>query len=1080
MDEQRRRQHDRLPTLDDVTATVVRAIHIMDEEGVPARTAVARASREAPGPADAEAESAPNPAATQPDVSEAVRVALRIVKKEGIGAREALEKALKKVPRSRLRPEERQEAVEAAFGKVGIGPAGTTAVLLALLVPLAMIGGVRGQLYRHFALTVAVAAVLWLVQLHTLCPALCGVLLRPTPERRPWYFRAFQQVLEKAKAFQMAIVRLLVHAACPAVILLVALLGWTLFEWIRVPGGFLPREDQGYFVIQAELPEGAGLGRTQRVMDRATGLLLETPGINSVISMAGYSAAEERATANAGTFFVVLEPWRRRRHLALGSDELARQVQRELSRIQEAECFVSLPPPVPGLGRSDGFELQLLDTGRVGAGQLRTVVDGLLFRGGQHAVLAGLRSSMRADAPTVSLEIDRARALRLGVPLDAIAQTLQVHLSSVPVADLGAFGGVYRVEVEASPEHRREIDEIEQLGVRGASGEVIPLRRLVKCADTASPRVIHRFNGVAAARVMGSPSRGWHLPQAAAALESVAGQVIPASIETAWSGAVYHQRAVGRQMLAFLALALVLTFLFVAARVNSWVLPSAVLFSLPLAILGALMAVRIPSYARNAYVELGFMLLVALALKRAIPIVEYARGKRAEGLSLPDAAGEAARFRCGAGQITTFCFLVGLVPLLLAGGAGAAGVRALGAAVFGGTISFAVLGGLFVPVLFCVAQWIEELFAPLHEEPHGLVWLPMDRRGMGLGDHERPWQGPRPSVAREDKHASREGFICTVTGPIFPEKMGTTLPHEHILTDLAGARRASPDRYDRGAVAARMHDYLRFLRISGGRTIVECTSAYQGRDPELLVRLSKEVGVQFLTNTGYCGTMDGLFVPIEARRETADQIAERWLHEWHKGIGRTGIHPGFIKIGVNGSPLSEIDRNLVRAAAIAHLESGLTIASHTPGGQAALEQLDLLEEAGVDAGAFVWMHAQAEPDPELIVLAGKRGAWLEFNGVGPASIRHHVSLIQRMRNEGLFKQVLVSQNCPGYVVGKRGGGKIEGYGHLFKFLIPNLFRLGLTLKHVEQLTVVNPMRAFTVRIRRMAGLAARQDDGTAN
>ena len=307
--------------------------------------------------------------------------------------------------------------------------------------------------------------------------------------------------------------------------------------------------------------------------------------------------------------------------------------------------------------------------------------------------------------------------------------------------------------------------------------------------------------------------------------------------------------------------------------------------------------------------------------------------------------------------------------------------------------------------------------------------------------------------------------VMTVTGPVAAADLGVTLPHEHVLVDFVGADKITLDRYDADEVFRTMLPRLARAREAGCRTLFECTPAYLGRDPNLLKRLSAESGVRLVTNTGYYGAAGNKYLPAPARDEDADALAARWLAEWENGIGDTGVRPGFIKIGVDGGPLSDLHRKLVRAAARTHRRSGLTIACHTGDGRAALDQLNVLKEEGVSPAAWVWVHANAERDPAAHLQAARAGGWVEFDGVGPQDNGRHVQLVLNLRRQNLLGRVLISQDAGWYNVGTPGGGNIRPYDFLFTRFLPALKENGLTDAELRQLTVENPRDAFTFRTR---------------
>ena len=330
----------------------------------------------------------------------------------------------------------------------------------------------------------------------------------------------------------------------------------------------------------------------------------------------------------------------------------------------------------------------------------------------------------------------------------------------------------------------------------------------------------------------------------------------------------------------------------------------------------------------------------------------------------------------------------------------------------------------------------------------------------------------RRTLSRRDLLAGCAGIVAqrpaaaaiqTVTGPLDPARLGLTLIHEHVLVDFIGAAQASPSRYDADAVFARVLPYLRQLKSLGGATLVECTPAHLGRDPRLLQRLATASGLTILTNTGYYGANQDKHLPPHAFTETAEQLAARWIGEHRDGIEGTGIRPALMKIGVDAGPLSAVDAKLVRAAAIAHRATGLPIAAHTGNGVAAIAELDILAAAAVPLSSFIWVHAQSEKDAALHRQAAARGAWVEFDGVAPASVGRHVELVVAMRQAGHLDRVLVSHDAGWYRVGEPDGGEFRAFDTLFTAFVPALKAAGLTQADVDRLLVDNPRRALTPR-----------------
>ncbi|MCS7168363.1 MAG: hypothetical protein RMI91_05060 [Gemmatales bacterium] len=325
---------------------------------------------------------------------------------------------------------------------------------------------------------------------------------------------------------------------------------------------------------------------------------------------------------------------------------------------------------------------------------------------------------------------------------------------------------------------------------------------------------------------------------------------------------------------------------------------------------------------------------------------------------------------------------------------------------------------------------------------------------VGLATHSRATSG-----------APKENVIVTVLGPIRPTDAGVALVHEHVLVDFIGADKVSPKRYDAEEVFRTVLPHLQAVRKLGCRTFFDCTPAYLGRDPQLLRRLSQASDLYIVTNTGYYGAVQGKYLPKHAYEESAKQLAQRWLREWENGIGETGIRPGFIKIGVDAGPLTEVNRKLVEAAARTHLASGLTIAAHTGDGVAAWQEIQLLQKLGVHPSAFIWVHAQNEKDEAWHYRAADAGAWVEFDGVRPETVERHVQLVLQMRQRGHLGRVLLSHDAGWYEVGRPGGGKFRPYDTMFTTMIPALRQAGLAPKEIDQLLISNPAEALQVRVR---------------
>ena len=601
-----------------------------------------------------------------------------------------------------------KEATAKAMDEVTGPVVATTLVLLAVFVPTAMMSGITGRLYQQFAMTIATATVFSSINALTLSPALCGLLLRPTPETRNIFFRGFNWVFDVSTAGYMWIVKLSLRFAVVGCLVYAALLAATVLGFQKVPGGFLPDEDQGYFMVNVQLPDASTLERTDAVMEQVDAILAETPGIEATIRITGYSSLDALVTPNAGAVFVVLTPWEERQDPSLHAAALIDRIQPQLAQLTGAISFAFLPPPITGLGNAGGFEARLQDRQNAGPMQLQTIASDLVFEGEQDPVLTRMNSNFRATVPQLYVELDREKAKKLRIPLQNIFNTLQAYLGSAYVNDFNKFGRVYKVMLQADGPFRNDVGDIANLFVRDADGNMVPINTLLRVANTAGPQTIYRYNMFPCSSITGQQNLGYSSGEAIGAVESLADRLLPNAMSIEWTGVTYQQIKAGNQAPLIFGMAIVFVYLFLAAQYESWSIPIAVVLSVPLAVLGALTATLIRQYDNNIYTQIGLVLLIGLSAKSAILIVEFAKQRRAEGLSVIEAAAEASHLRFRAILMTAFSFILGVVPLVIASGAGAGSRRALGTAVFGGMLAATVLGVFFIPLLYVVVQGVME------------------------------------------------------------------------------------------------------------------------------------------------------------------------------------------------------------------------------------------------------------------------------------------------------------------------------------------------------------------------------------
>ncbi|MBW2693251.1 MAG: multidrug efflux RND transporter permease subunit [Deltaproteobacteria bacterium] len=609
-----------------------------------------------------------------------------------------------------------RDAALQAMQEVGGPIVATTLVLLAVFVPAAFLGGITGQLNQQFALTIAAATVISSINALTLSPALSALLLRPTQERRTGFFGAFNASFDRGSTWYVATVERVVRRVGLSMVLfaaLVALAGW---GFMALPTGFLPTEDQGYFFAAAQLPEAASLERASEVSELMEKALIETPGIRDVVTITGYSLLDGSSLSNAVTVFVVMDPWEERTDASLQQEAILGDLRRRFYEIQEGFTFAFIPPAINGLGVSGGFQMQLQDRGDVGFDALQQVAMEMVADGNAQSGLQALKTTFRARVPQLFADVDRTKAKTLGVPLDAVFGTLQTSLGSSYVNDFNKFGRTYQVIVQVDSRFRQHREDIQKLDVRNDDGEMIPLGTLVEVEDSFGPQLVVRYNLYPSAAINGEAAAGFSSGDALALMEQMARNKLPQSMGFDWTGMSYQEKKVGGEAIAIFGLAILLVFLVLAAQYESWSAPAAVIFAVPLGLFGAVVAASMRALANDVYMQIGVVLLVALASKNAILIVEFAREKRSEGLGILEAAVEASRLRFRPILMTSFSFVLGVMPLVVASGAGAASRRSLGTVVLGGQLSATVIAVVLVPVFFVVFQSLGERGARKGEE----------------------------------------------------------------------------------------------------------------------------------------------------------------------------------------------------------------------------------------------------------------------------------------------------------------------------------------------------------------------------
>jgi len=601
-----------------------------------------------------------------------------------------------------------KEATKEAMREVTGPIIATTLVLMAVFVPVAFMPGITGQLYRQFALTIAFSVCISAINALTLSPALCAVLLRKTPKKQSWFFRKFNQVFEWSRSQYLKGVRWFIKTWVVVLLVFVGMVSATFYMFKIVPTGFVPAEDEGYFMVMIQTPEGASLYRTGKVCSTVEKILEKTPGVESVVMIGGYNLLNSAMDPSSAAAFVMLNPWDERKTPELSLDGIMGVFMAQTQDINEAVVIPFPPPPIQGLSTTGGFEYELQDLTGGDLVELRAMAEKLITEGRKHAALTPLSTTFEVNYPQFYVELDRTKAKSLQVSISDIFITLQTFLGSMYVNDFNKFGRVYRVFIQAEDNYRAKREDIAKLYVRAADGNMVPLGALVKIKQIRGVQSIKHYNLYRTVSLYGGNAPGYSTGQAIAAMEAMSAKELSNEYGYEWTGTAYQEIEAGGMAPYIFSLALVFVFLFLAAQYESWVMPLMVMLAVPLAILGALLAQHIRGIANDVYCQIGLVMLIGLASKNAILIVEFARQLREQGVSIVEAAVQASRERLRPILMTAFAFILGVVPMVVAQGAGAASRHSLGTAVFGGMIASTFLSLVLVPVLYVVLERLRE------------------------------------------------------------------------------------------------------------------------------------------------------------------------------------------------------------------------------------------------------------------------------------------------------------------------------------------------------------------------------------
>lgn len=579
----------------------------------------------------------------------------------------------------------------------------TSLVLAAVFVPVSFLGGITGLLYRQFAVTIVVSVLISTLVALTLSPAMCALLLRPSYGNKNFLFKKINRWLAVGNHRYLGVItKALQHprrvmAGFGMVLVLIFVLNR------MVPGSFIPEEDQGYFKVELELPEGATLERTRIVTDRAVDYFKTHPAVAYVQNVTGSSPRVGTNQARA-ELTVILKSWEERKENDLGIDRVMSEARRELESYPESKVYLSKPPVIPGLGSSGGFELQVEARGGASFDNLVAAVDSLMKYAAEHKAVSGLSSSLQAEIPQLYFDVDRDKAKFLGIPMADIFSTMKAYTGSVYVNDFNMFNRVYKVYIQAESPYRAHKDNIGMFFVRTSGGDMVPLTALGDAQYTTGPGNIRRFNMFTTAVIRGNAAAGFSSGEAMEAMEKIAREHLPENIGLEWSGLSYQEKKAEGQIGLVLTLVLLFVFLFLAALYESWLVPVSVLLSLPVAALGAYLGILFFGLENDIYFQIGLVTLIGLAAKNAILIVEFAKMEVDKGVDVVTAALNAASLRFRPILMTSLAFVLGMLPLVLASGPGSASRHSIGTGVFFGMIAAITIGIVLVPFFFVLIK----------------------------------------------------------------------------------------------------------------------------------------------------------------------------------------------------------------------------------------------------------------------------------------------------------------------------------------------------------------------------------------